>query len=251
MEKDGTQVNAKSLNSIAKLGVKVDDSIRILASGSDAAQVIDAFAALAKENFGESVDVVEDVVEEKAVEVVQVEGAISGIPVCDGIAIGRVVSLDSVMPEVPDRPFTSVDEELAAFVRALDTVCTEMKAQEAEAEKSLGKDQAGIFGAHLLMISDPDTLEKIKAEIRDGAIAEAALMKVMTALAHEYGASESEYMREREADVWDVAKQTMYAFDGAESATIELAENSVILAKDLAPAQTAQLGSFQSGGYLS
>jgi len=240
IEKGGNKVNAKSLNSIAKLGVKFDDTIRILASGSDAVQAIEAFEALAKDNFGESVDVVAEVAEEKT-EVLMVEGAISGIPVCDGIAIGHVVRLDSVMPEVPDRPFTSVDEEMDIFIRAVDVACTNMKAQEVKAEKSLGKEQASIFGAHLLMLSDPETLDKIKEEIKSGVIAQAALMKIMAALAHEYAASESEYMREREADVWDVAKQTMYAFDGAESAVIELADNSIILARDLAPAQTAQL----------
>ena len=106
------------------------------------------------------------------------------------------------MPEVPDRPFTSVDEEMDIFIRAVDVACTNMKAQEVKAEKSLGKEQASIFGAHLLMLSDPETLDKIKEEIKSGVIAQAALMKIMAALAHEYAASESEYMREREADVW-------------------------------------------------
>lgn len=240
MQKEDTQVNAKSLNSIAKLGVKLGDSIRILASGSDAELAIEAFSALAKDNFGESVDVADELTEETE-EIVLVEGAISGIPVCDGIAIGRVTSLDSVMPEVPNRQYMSTEEELSCLARAVEKVSKEIKAQEAEAEKSLGKDQAGIFGAHLMMISDPDTQKKIKQEINNGLIAEAALMKVMTELAHEYGASESAYMRERESDIWDVTRQTMYAFDGAEPATIELDKNSIILAKDLAPAQTAQL----------
>ncbi|PJC86902.1 phosphoenolpyruvate--protein phosphotransferase [Vibrio sp. HA2012] len=240
MEKTGVQVNAKSLNSIAKLGVKLNDTIRILASGSDANQVIEAFNALAKDNFGESVDVVPEIVE-KSADIVRVKGAITGIPVCDGIAIGHVVKLGSIMPEVPDRPFTSVDDELDTLIRAIDVACTSMKAQETKAEKSLGKEQAGIFAAHLLMLSDPDILDKIKSEIKSGAIAQAALMKVMTALAHEYATSESEYMREREADVWDVARQTMYAFSGSEATIVELAENSIILAEDLAPAQTAQL----------
>ncbi|WED24783.1 phosphoenolpyruvate--protein phosphotransferase [Vibrio sp. JC009] len=241
LEKEGTQVNAKSLNSIAKLGVKLDDKVRFLVAGSDAAKALEAIKELAAENFGESVDAVEAPVEEPVVEVAKVEGAIAGIPVCDGIAVGQVVSLDSVMPEVPSREFTSADEELATFARAIDKVCAEMKAQEADAEKSMGKEHAGIFGAHLLMISDPETQAKVQEEIKGGKIAEAALMSVMTQLAQEYAASESEYMREREADVWDVTKQTMYSFDGAEAATIELEENSVIVAKDLSPTQTAQL----------
>lgn len=241
LEKEGKQVNAKSLNSIAKLGVKLDDTVRFLVAGPDAAQAIEAITALAKENFGESVDSVEEVCEEPVVEVAKVEGAIAGIPVCDGIAVGQVVSLDSVMPEVPSREYTSEQEELAIFARAIEKACAEMKAQEAEAEKSMGKEHAGIFGAHLLMISDPETQAKVQDEIKVGKIAEAALMDVMTQLAHEYAASDSVYMREREADVWDVTRQAMYAFDGAQAASIELADNSIVVAKDLSPTQTAQM----------
>ncbi len=92
-----------------------------------------------------------------------------------------------------------------------------------------------------MMITDPELLKMVQEEIKLRSIAEAALMKVMTIQAAEYAQSESEYMREREADVWDVAKQTMYSFDGAEAETIELVDNCIIVASDLSPAQTAQL----------
>ncbi len=247
IEKSGQKVNAKSLNSIAKLGVKLDDEIRILASGNDAAKAISAFEELAGEHFGESIDHVEAVVEEKT-DVAKVEGAVSGIPVCDGIAVGQVIGLESAMPEVPQRVYTSETEEQSLFVQAVDSVSVQLKAQEADAEKTLGKEQAEIFNAHLLMISDPELNDNILAEIKAGSIAEQALMTVMTQLAKQYAQSESEYMREREADVWDVAKQTMYSFAGAEAKSIELVENSVIVAKDLSPAQTAQLDANKVAG---
>ncbi|MDB1125532.1 phosphoenolpyruvate--protein phosphotransferase [Vibrio algarum] len=242
LEKSGTKVNAKSLNSIAKLGVKLNDEIRILASGSDAIKVITAFETLANDHFGESVDQPEETTtsEDNSV-IAKVEGAISGIPVCDGIAIGQILGLESAMPEVPLRAFTSEAEELEKFTQAVENVSASLKQQEVEAEKTLGKEHAEIFGAHEMMITDPELLEMVQNEIAAGAIAEAALMTVMTQQAAEYAQSESEYMREREADVWDVAKQTMYSFDGAEAESIELVDNCIIVANDLSPAQTAQL----------
>jgi phosphocarrier protein FPr len=249
LERAGTQVNAKSLNSIAKLGVKLNDEIRILVSGKDAQNAIDAFSALANDHFGESVDHVEEAVSEEAKpEVAKVEGAISGISVCDGIAIGQILGLESAMPEVPERPFSNEADEIARFSQAVANVEASLKQQEAEAEKTLGKEHAEIFGAHAMMITDPELLEMVQEEIKAGAIAEAALMNVMTLQASEYAKSESEYMREREADVWDVAKQTMYSFDGAEAETIELTDNCIIVANDLSPAQTAQLNPEQVAG---
>jgi phosphocarrier protein FPr len=243
IEKEGVQVNAKSLNSIAKLGVKLNDTICLYASGREASLAIDGFKALANANFGESVIAAEPDLIEACSEpsVLVADGAICGIPVCDGIAIGKIVRLDSVMPEVPKRAFSSVDQEATRVASAIEAACRDMENQAHQAEKTLGKEQAGIFRAHVLMLSDPDVKLKINAKIKSQVIAEAAFMSVMSELAHEYASADSEYMRERESDVWDVTRQAMLAFGSSESARLELADNTIILAKDLSPAQTAQL----------
>jgi phosphocarrier protein FPr len=248
LEKGGVEVNAKSLNSIAKLGVKVNDVICLSVCGPDAIAAIDAFKALANTHFGESIEVTQESDEEVNTEVQEnvrslpvVDGLLSGIAVCDGIAIGNLVRLDSAMPDVPKRAFTSEMEEVGYLNKAIDIVCSEMLSQASLAEKTLGHEQAGIFKAHILMLSDPEIQLKIKDEIRSGAIAEAAFMAVMSELARDYASADSDYMRERESDVWDVTRQTMLAFDGHQTASIELENNSIIVAKDLSPAQTAQL----------
>ncbi|WCE32148.1 phosphoenolpyruvate--protein phosphotransferase [Vibrio sp. SCSIO 43137] len=242
IEKSGQQVNAKSLNAIAKLGVKLDDTIKLLASGSDAMTAVEAFKALANNHFGEDVSAAgHEAAEVEIADVVQIEGAIAGIPVCDGIAIGTVLGLESAMPEVPERTYTSEAEEWSLFLNAVSAVLASLKEQEQAATKSLGKEQADIFAAHAMMIADPELADKVKQEIKSGSIAEQALMTVMIAQAKEYASSDSEYMREREADIWDVTKQTMYCFDGAAEEVIELTDNCIIVANDLSPAQTAQL----------
>lgn len=54
LEKAGQRVSAKSLNSIAKLGVRCDEQITFYASGSDAQQALEAFIGLANDHFGEA-----------------------------------------------------------------------------------------------------------------------------------------------------------------------------------------------------
>lgn len=238
--------NAKSLNAIAKLSVKLNEQIRIMASGSDADRAIEAFERLANEHFGESfeaemVNSAEIATHKAAEEIIQVDGAIAGIPVCDGIAMGQVLGLESAMPEVPERQYSGEAQEIAIFDDALAAVLASLKQQHAEAEKTLGKEHADIFSAHSMMISDPELRSSILLNIKNGSIAEASLLSAMSELANEYASSDSDYMREREADVWDVAKQTMYSFAGAKAESIELTDNCVIVAVDLSPAQTAQL----------
>ncbi len=53
LQKGDRQVNAKSLNSIAKLGVRCSDTITIHALGPQAVEAIVAFKALAHDHFGE------------------------------------------------------------------------------------------------------------------------------------------------------------------------------------------------------
>lgn len=243
LEKAGVQANAKSLNAIAKLGVKVNERISLSASGKDAELAIRAFSDIANVNFGESIefDSSPEPGEESKPIATNEEGVIVGIPVCEGIAFGTVVRLDNTMPEVPQRDFTTETDEIARLSQAIDSVCTELMAQACRAEQSLGQAQADIFNAHVLMLSDPEIQLKMHALIQTKVIAEAALMAVMSELAQDYAASDSEYMREREADVWDVTLQAMVAFGHISAAKLTFSDNSIIVANDLSPAQTAQL----------
>lgn len=241
LECAGKQANAKSLNAIACLGVKQNDTIRFVISGEDAKAASEVLAELAVNHFGESVSSKQSSEEPEPVETEHIEGTITGIPVCAGIAIGHVVSLETVMPEIPSRAFSSSEEELALVRGAMEATSAAIKAQESDAQIKLGKEQAAIFAAHLLMISDPEIHQKIEQNTGQGMIAEAAVMSAMSELAAQYAESESAYMREREADVWDVTRQLLGAFDGIEEKTIELPDNAIVVAKDLSPAETATL----------
>ncbi|WP_117232779.1 phosphoenolpyruvate--protein phosphotransferase [Vibrio maerlii] len=243
LERNADKANAKSLNSIAKLAVKCDESITFYVEGSDAAQALQAIEKLAHSHFGESVDapIVSKETELPQTHVAIVDGAICGIPVCDGIGIGEVMFFDNLMPEIPQRTFTTVEQEKQILKTAIDNTCSALAGQKIEAEKTLGKEHAEIFQAHQLMLSDPDLILVLEQRVEDGSTAEIALKDGLTALADEYRRSDSEYMREREADVWDVLRQTLLSFDGISEKTINFADNTVVVAHDLSPSQTAQL----------
>ncbi|UJF18424.1 phosphoenolpyruvate--protein phosphotransferase [Vibrio sp. SS-MA-C1-2] len=236
------QANAKSLNSIAKMGVKCCDEITFMASGNDAKDVISSITELANNHFGEDINqpAVESVkVEDKPL--VKVNGALSGIPVCDGYAIGQVVRLENMMPRLPESSFTSIDNEKSIFLDALQNVVARITTNEKEAITTLGKEHAAIFMAHKALISDPEIKELVIEKIESETPAIDAFYAVMSDMANSYGQIDNEYMREREADVWDVTKQALLCFDGIEESKLEIGDNSIIVAKDLSPTETSQL----------
>jgi len=246
LAKGDVRANAKSLNSIAKLGVKCGDHIELLAQGVDAAEAIAAFRSLAAENFGESIDAIGSESEAAADEPETIlaestPGAIRGIAVSAGIAMGPAVHFTVAMPAVPERPYSDAAQELERIQRAVAQCKAVLEQQAGGAAGKVDKSHAEIFQAHALMLSDPELLAEVKARIDSGLIAEQAWLECGTELADSYRHADSTYMRERETDAWDITRQVMVALCGCEGTTLQLDKPAVVLAEDLTPSDTMKL----------
>ncbi|MFM2666292.1 phosphoenolpyruvate--protein phosphotransferase [Vibrio mediterranei] len=239
LEKAGQKVSAKSLNSIAKLGVRCDEQITFYVSGDDAQNALDAFVSLANEHFGEAEqvakgEVVEEVLEQAPELTNDIEGALAGISVNGGIVTAPAVIFTQEMPNVPIRTFTNAEQEFAKLKQAI----AEVK-QHLEAQAKLPHGE--IFAAHAMMLADPEIATQAEAKVAAELIAEQAWMDVMMALAAQYQAAESQYMREREADVYDICRQVMLSLTGEKPKAITIEQPSVLLARDLMPSDVAGL----------
>ncbi|MTI16503.1 phosphoenolpyruvate--protein phosphotransferase [Rhodobacteraceae bacterium RKSG542] len=243
LECRGEKANAKSLNAVAVLAVRRDEDVILHVSGPDAQAAIDAFARLAKEGFGEDVDAAPEVHVEAEIEapVEAIDGAIVGLPASDGIAFGPASFFTVKMPEVPTRASEGTDAELKHLTNAIDAVFEGLQAEAAHAKAAKDTAKAEIFTAHAGMLSDPELLPRLTAEIEAGAIAEAAWMSVMGTLKAQYEASDSAYMRERGADVLDITRQVMIALCGSEADQPTIEPNTILFAEDLTPSDTARL----------
>lgn len=252
LAKQGERVNAKSLNSIAKLNVKCGDEICLYASGAEAEQAIAEFVTLANGHFGESKEVnkpqkLDSQDDDSSIQLSsaaseKVEGALTGLAVCGGIATGPVVHFSVAMPAVPDRAFESVSTEMRRLDNTIQLVMDDLTKQASDTERTLGKEHAEIFKAHMMMLSDPELIDDVRQRVEQNSIAEQAWLDTAEAMAEQYRSLDSVYMREREADVWDIARQVMVLLCGnGAAAKVELTQPSVLLAKDLSPSDTAQL----------
>ncbi len=133
--------------------------------------------------------------------------------------------------------------EWARFEAALGASQGQLEEVRAKAEAENGVEEAEIFGAHLMMLDDPELLDTVRASLdRDGCNAEVALHDAAEVYAQALEALEDEYLSARAADVRDVAVRVLRNLLGvSESPTEGLDTPSIILAHDLTPSDTVLL----------
>ena len=81
------------------------------------------------------------------------------------------------------------------------------------AEKELGAEEAEIFNAHILVLSDPELINPIEDKIKTEQVnAEFALKETTDMFIMMFEQMDNEYMQERAADIRDVTKRSSVAF---------------------------------------
>ncbi|MBO0466172.1 phosphoenolpyruvate--protein phosphotransferase [Enterococcus plantarum] len=169
---------------------------------------------------------------------------LKGIAASDGVAIAKAYLLVQ-----PDLSFDkkSVEDTSAEESRldgALAKSTTELQAIREKAAQSLGEEEAQVFDAHLMVLSDPEMIGQIKQNIQDNKVnAEAALKEVTDMYIGMFEAmDDNAYMQERAADIRDVAKRILAHLLGVTLPNPSMInEEVVVVAHDLTPSDTAQL----------
>ncbi|WP_086312098.1 phosphoenolpyruvate-protein phosphotransferase [Enterococcus sp. 7F3_DIV0205] len=169
---------------------------------------------------------------------------LKGIAASDGVAIAKAYLLVQ-----PDLSFDkkSVDDTSAEESRLDDALAkstTELQAIREKAAQSLGEEEAQVFDAHLMVLSDPEMIGQIKQNIQDNKVnAESALKEVTDMYIGMFEAmDDNAYMQERAADIRDVAKRILAHLLGVTLPNPSMInEEVVVVAHDLTPSDTAQL----------
>ena len=169
---------------------------------------------------------------------------LKGIAASDGVAVAKAYLL--VQPDLSFETVTveDISAEEARLDAALEASQNELSLIRENAVASLGEEAAAVFDAHLMVLADPEMTGQIKETIRAKQVnAEAALTEVTNMfIAIFEGMDDNPYMQERAADIRDVTKRVLANLLGKKlpnPATID--EESIIVAHDLTPSDTAQL----------
>lgn len=156
-----------------------------------------------------------------------------------GVAVGKVVCLHGRKRQfyrIELKP-VQIEREFRRFRAAVLLASRQLK--KIAANNSTAK--ANIFDAHLLILADKSLLQKIETNIEEQKVnAEWAVKTVTDAYIAQYKTITDEYMRERYIDLEDIADRLLTALGGGKS-NIVLAENSIIVAKDVKPSTLIEL----------
>src|SRR5436190_13467975 len=165
-----------------------------------------------------------------------------GFGVSPGIAIGRAVIIERREASVFRVPIREEDvgSEVNRFLEALDKTRDELQELKQKVSRSMGDEYASIFQAHAMMVSDPSFADKVVQKIESEQVnAEWALAEVQEELQARFDSFADEYLRERVADVKDVADRVQTNLQGvAHHELSEITHDVIILADDLTPSDT-------------
>ena len=179
---------------------------------------------------------------------------LKGIAASDGIAVAPAYLLVEPDLSFSKTSVSDVDAEVARFKKVVEESTKELEKVRDKAKESLGPEEAQVFDAHLLFLSDPEFTGAIETEIKDQKInAEAALdetaQKFITIFE---GMTDNAYMQERAADVRDVSKRLMAHLLGKKlPAPAAIDHEVVVVAYDLTPSDTAQLNKKYVKGFVT
>lgn len=270
-------VSATGLNAIATLGAVRGHRLEISAGGEEASQALDALRKLVESNFGETAepgpvapvtepaaaadkaadaaaDAVAAAAPSAAPELAETlhrrpedapgpDRTWQAVPVSEGVALGPIYHYRPALPPIPTHKAENVQYEKQRFDDAVDQTRRAIERRYQQMKTRLGEEEAAIFEAHLLILQDPDLLDRTArriAEQRENAAA--AWSAVINEVAGAYRSLEDPYQQQRAVDVLDIGQQVLFALAGESApAPVDFEEPVILFAQDLTPTETAQL----------
>jgi phosphotransferase system enzyme I (PtsI) len=176
-----------------------------------------------------------------------------GIAASKGYAIGEVFlkGLDEI--KVFEEKEIDIEEEKVKLEKAIENSRNQLQALEEKTRTSIGEHEAAVFGSHLMLLDDPEFAGAAFASINNDKVSsEKAINDVVNTYVEMFSQFDDEYMRERAADIKDVGIRIFKNLNGtADSGLGNLATNTIIVAHDLTPSDTAQIDKSKVVGFLT
>jgi phosphotransferase system enzyme I (PtsI) len=175
---------------------------------------------------------------------------LKGVGVSPGVAIGPVAVMGGEVPEPPEAPATGPADpaaELAAARGALEAVAADLEARARVA----GGDAADVLEAQAMMVRDPGLDEQVSELANRGRRAARAVWEAF-GVYREALAGAGEYMAARVADLDDLRARAVARLLGVPVPGVpDPGHPFVLVARDLAPADTAVLDTAEVLGFVT
>ena len=170
-----------------------------------------------------------------------------------GIALGKALVLKHSELNIETKNITDVDSEVKRLEDAISKSKEELTLVKEKAKKDLGEDKAAIFESHLLVLEDPELVDQVIKNIKEKKVnAESAFNEVKEMFISIFENMDNEYMRERAADIKDVANRVLRHLLGIKIVDLSsLNEEVILIAHDLTPSDTATMNKKMVLGFLT
>ena len=180
---------------------------------------------------------------------------ISGILASPGIAFGKALLLkeDEIVINRKKISDDQVEQEVQRFLEGRGKAAIQLEAIRVKAGESLGEEKAAIFEGHIMLLEDEELEQEIIDLIKkDHASADAAAYSVIDGQAKALEELDDEYLKERAADVRDIGKRLLQNILGLHIVDLSaIQDESILVAKDLTPSETAQLNLKKVLGFIT
>jgi phosphotransferase system enzyme I (PtsI) len=171
------------------------------------------------------------------------EFTVQGLAASKGIAYGQVFLYLQNELEIPR--YTVDPEkrvaEIARFEQALVVTRQQIAAIQDQVSKNLSEEEALIFDAHQMVLEDQALIgETIRDFQKTGLNIETCFNAVAQRYIQAFAEIDDEYLRERAADLKDVAKRVLHVLLGQTAGSLTaLVEKRIIVAADVSPSEAA------------
>lgn len=185
---------------------------------------------------------------------------LQGIPVSRGIAIGRAHLLRPAALDVQHYLVAQeqVEAEVCRLQEAIAAVHRELQAIWADLPQDAPTELGAFIDVHALILSDPMLAEEPLEIIRTRQYnAEWALVTQVDELVAQFDEIEDDYLRERKADIQQVAERILKVLTGSAMSVPrapladERSANMIVVARDISPADMMQFRDDSFTGFVT
>lgn len=170
---------------------------------------------------------------------------LKGISVSPGIAIGKAFLVPKQELNINHCTIeeTHLSEEINRLYEAIQKTQSQLEEIETEASEQGSSNAAEIIDAQISILNDEEFIDEITDKIRQDLVtADNALDQIVTWYVSKFSRMSDDYLRERAADIHDTGRRILSNLLGIEPINMRiLPEDSIVVAEELTPTQTAQL----------
>jgi phosphoenolpyruvate-protein phosphotransferase len=253
------QANARSVTSIMALEIEKGSAVRVVASGPDAQEAIEKLSSVLAQGCGD-----EGCVPAPAPATMTLPPSAAppprrkskdpdlllGVSASPGLAVGEIFQVRRT--EIPvTEAGAGVDAERDHLSKALAAAQAQLSALRAQLHAKADPAKAAIFAAHEELIADPDLLDIAWSAIAKGKSAAFAWKRAVTSHADRLAALRNQLLAQRANDLRDVGLRVLSLITGVDIRPPDYPPNSVLIAEDLTPSDTAALDRSRVAGFCT